>query len=73
MKILAVESSGMVAAVAIVREGKVMGEFLLDHRRTHSQQLMPLIDQLLGSLGMKLMDIDIFAVLRGLDLLPALG
>lgn len=65
MKILAVESSGMVAAVAIVREGKVMGEFLLDHRRTHSQQLMPLIDQLLGSLGMKLMDIDIFAVSKG--------
>lgn len=65
MKILAVESSGMVAAVAVVRDGRLMGEFLLDHKKTHSQQLMPLIDQLLNNLDMGLKDIDVLAVSKG--------
>ena len=65
MKILAVESSGMVAAVAVVRQGRLMGEFLLDHKRTHSQQLMPLVDQLLNNLDMELTDIDALAVSKG--------
>ncbi len=65
MKILAVESSGMVAAAAIVDQDKLIGEFLLDHGKTHSQQLMPLIDQLLNNLDMKLTDIDAIAVSKG--------
>ena len=39
MNVLAVESSGMVAAVALAREGKLVGEYYLDHERTHSQHL----------------------------------
>ena len=47
MNILAVESSGMVAAVALVRDGRLIGEYFLDHEKTHSQHLMPLVEQLL--------------------------
>ena len=65
MNVLAVESSGMVAGVAIAREGKLMGEYFLDHQRTHSQHLMPLIDQLLRSLDIKPSDIDIFVAAKG--------
>lgn len=62
---LAIESSGMVAAVAIAREDKLIGEFLLDHRKTHSQQLMPLIEQLLNDLDMKLEDMDFLSASQG--------
>ncbi|HZJ83667.1 MAG TPA: tRNA (adenosine(37)-N6)-threonylcarbamoyltransferase complex dimerization subunit type 1 TsaB [Clostridia bacterium] len=65
MKVLAIESSGMVAAVAIASEEKLIGEFLLDHRKTHSQQLMPLIEQLLNNLDMELGDMDLLAVSEG--------
>ncbi|NLJ40410.1 MAG: tRNA (adenosine(37)-N6)-threonylcarbamoyltransferase complex dimerization subunit type 1 TsaB [Clostridiales bacterium] len=65
MRILAVESSGMVAAAAIMEKGRLLGEFLLDHKKTHSQQLMPLIAQLLNSLDMTLSEIDVFAVSQG--------
>ena len=65
MNILAVESSGMVAAVAVVREGRLIGEYFLDHEKTHSQHLMPLVEQLLSGLDMKISDIDIFAASKG--------
>lgn len=65
MNILAVESSGMVAAAALVKGEKVVGEFLLDHGKTHSQQLMPIIDQLIRALDMDPRDIDVFAVSEG--------
>lgn len=65
MMVLAVESSGTVAAVAVAKGEKLMGEFFLDHRRTHSQQLMPLIEGLLNSLDIGLRDMDVFAVSKG--------
>jgi len=65
MNILAVESSGMVAAVAVVREGRLIGEYFLDHEKTHSQHLMPLVEQLLAGLDMEIADIDIFAASKG--------
>ncbi|NLN42171.1 MAG: tRNA (adenosine(37)-N6)-threonylcarbamoyltransferase complex dimerization subunit type 1 TsaB [Clostridiales bacterium] len=65
MNILAVESSGMVAAVAVVREGRLIGEYFLDHEKTHSQHLMPLVEQLLYGLDIKISDIDIFAASKG--------
>ena len=65
MMVLAVESSGTVAAVAVANEDKLVGEFFLDHRRTHSQQLLPLLEGLLNSLDMELGDMDIFAASNG--------
>jgi len=65
MNILAVESSGMVAAVALVRDGRLIGEYFLDHEKTHSQHLMPLVEQLLCGLDIKISDIDIFAASKG--------
>lgn len=65
MKILAVESSAMVAAVAVAEEDRLMGEFLLDHKKTHSQQLMPLVEDILKNLDLELSDIDLFGVSKG--------
>jgi len=65
MKVLAVESSAMVAAAAVIDEERLMGEYTLNHRKTHSQKLMPLIEELLDSLELTLMDIDVLAVSKG--------
>lgn len=65
MKVLALESSGAVAAVALAGEDKLFGEFFLDHKKTHSQQLMPLVEELLTGLDMNIEEIDLFVVSKG--------
>ncbi|MFU0800978.1 MAG: tRNA (adenosine(37)-N6)-threonylcarbamoyltransferase complex dimerization subunit type 1 TsaB [Xylanivirga thermophila] len=65
MKILAIESSSMVAGAAVVDDDKVVAEYLLNHKKTHSQILMPLVDEMLDGVDMSLDDIDAFAVSSG--------
>lgn len=65
MKILAVESSAMVAGAAVINEERLLGEFTLNHRKTHSEKLMLLIEGLLNSLELTLEDIDMLAVSKG--------
>lgn len=65
MKVLAVDTSSSVAAVAAMEDQKLLGEFLINNGKTHSQKLMPLIDQLLSSLELKPADIDLFAASSG--------
>lgn len=65
MRVLAVESSAMVAGAAIINEERLMGEFTLNHRKTHSEKLMPLIEDILNSLDLTLEDIDVLAVSKG--------
>jgi tRNA threonylcarbamoyladenosine biosynthesis protein TsaB len=47
MIVLGIESSTPVASVALVSEEKVLGEITLNIGLTHSEQLLPLIDELL--------------------------
>lgn len=65
MRVLAIESSAMVAGAAVINEERLMGEVTLNHRKTHSQKLMPLIEELLDSLELTLMDMDALAVSKG--------
>jgi tRNA threonylcarbamoyladenosine biosynthesis protein TsaB len=65
MRVLAVETSAKVASVAIWEETGLLCEFTTNHKLTHSQQLLPMIDSALKSVSMKLDDIDIFAVAEG--------
>lgn len=39
MRILGIDSSGLVASVAVVAEGQLLGEFTTDYKKTHSQTL----------------------------------
>ena len=61
MRILAVDTSSSVAAVAVLDGSKLAGEYLLDHKKNHSQKFMPMIDEILKSLELKPADIDVFA------------
>lgn len=45
MKILGIDSSGVVASAAIVDEKNVIAEFTVNNKQTHSQTLLPMIDK----------------------------
>ena len=49
MRILALDSSGLVASVAIVEAGPVeqetIAEYTVNYKKTHSQTLLPMLDE----------------------------
>lgn len=47
MKILSVESSGLVASAAVMSDGILVGEYTIHNKKTHSQTLLPMISDLL--------------------------
>jgi tRNA threonylcarbamoyladenosine biosynthesis protein TsaB len=65
MKILALESSAMTASAAIVTEELVMAEYTIDHKKTHSQTLLSMIDEMVRMADMELSEIDAIAVSAG--------
>ncbi len=65
MKILAVDSSANVASAAITEDDKLICEFTLNHKKTHSEKLMPMIDELFHSAQLTPGDIDLFAAANG--------
>ncbi|GKT34041.1 tRNA threonylcarbamoyl adenosine modification protein TsaB like protein, partial [Aduncisulcus paluster] len=65
MRILAIDTSSQVASAAIIEEDKLLGEMTINHPRTHSQKLMPIIQTLCESLELKISDMDMIAVAGG--------
>ena len=65
MKVLAVDTSSTVAAVAIIEDEVLLGEYSVNNKKTHSQKLMPMIKELMESLGITPGDIDIYAASVG--------
>lgn len=65
MRILAIESSSLVASVAIVEDGVTMAEYTANFKKTHSQTLLPMIDAMVDLLGVDLATIDAIAVSGG--------
>ena len=47
MKILAIEASSLVASVAILTDDIITAEYSMNHKITHSQTLMPMIDEII--------------------------
>ena len=43
MKILALDSSGLVASVAVVSDDNLIGEYTINYKKTHSQTLLPML------------------------------
>ena len=65
MKILAIDTSCMTASCAVSENGRILGEISTHHAKTHAQQLVPMMDMLLGSLAFDISDMDAFAVAIG--------
>lgn len=65
MRILALDSSGLVASVAIVEDDKVIGEYTINFKLTHSQTLLPMLDSLVKQLSLDMSTFDAIAVSGG--------
>lgn len=65
MKILGIDSSGLVASAAIVAENTLVAEFTVNNKQTHSQTLLPMIEQVVEMSGVALEELDGIAVAAG--------
>lgn len=65
MRILALDSSGLVASVAVVEEEQILAEYTVNYKKTHSQTLLPMLDEVAGMIELDLSTIDAIAVAAG--------
>ena len=65
MKILAIDSSGLVASVAIVEDDNLLGEYTMNYKKTHSQTLLPMLDEVARMMELDMKTIDVIAVSAG--------
>ena len=67
MRILAIDSSSMVATVAVVTDGVLTAEYTINHKKTHSQTLLPMIDEIKKNIDLDMNTVDAIAmqVVRG--------
>lgn len=65
MIILGIDTSAKVASAAVCEENKILAQTTLNTGLTHSQTLMPIIENMLSVANLNLSDIDAFAVSKG--------
>ena len=65
MIILSIDSSTPVAGIAVADGNQLLGEIMLNTKNTHSEKLMPLVQQLLQELQLTVQDLDAIAVTQG--------
>lgn len=65
MRVLAIDSSGLVATVAIMEEEYTLAEYTVDYKKTHSQTLLPMLDEIVKMTELDLQTIDAIAISGG--------
>lgn len=65
MLTLGIDSSASAASAAVVENGKLLGEFFVNTKQTHSQTLLPMVQGLLQTVGHSCNDVDVLAVSHG--------
>lgn len=65
MKILALDSSGLVAGVALVQDDTLVAEYSTNYKKTHSQTLLPMLDEIKRMVELDLSSVDVIAVAAG--------
>lgn len=65
MKILGLDSSGIVASVAVVEDDTMIAEYSVNYKKTHSQTLLPMLDEVAKMTELDLNTIDAIAVAGG--------
>ena len=68
MKILGLDSSGLVASVAIVENDLLLAEYTTDYKKTHSQTLLPMLDELRNMIELDMNTVDAIAIASGVVL-----
>jgi tRNA threonylcarbamoyl adenosine modification protein YeaZ len=65
MRILGLDSSGLVASVAIVDDGVLLAEYTVNYKKTHSQTLLPMLDEVCKMVELDLHSVDAIAIAAG--------
>lgn len=65
MKILGIDSSGLVAGVAVLQDDVILAEYNVNYKKTHSQTLLPMLDEVKRMIELDLEEIDAIAVAAG--------
>ena len=65
MKILAIESSSLVASIAVLTDDIITAEYTINHKITHSQTLLPMIDDISQRIELDMKEIDAIAISGG--------
>lgn len=65
MKILGLDSSGLVAGVAVVEDDVLLAEYTTNYKKTHSQTLLPMLEELKNMIDLDLDTLDAIAVASG--------
>ena len=65
MRILALDSSGLVATVAILEDNQTVAEYTVNYKKTHSQTLLPMLDEIVKMTEFDLSTVDAIAVSGG--------
>lgn len=65
MRILGIESASLTASVAIVTDDQLTAEYTINYKKTHSQTLLPMIQEIMSMTETDLKTIDAIAVSAG--------
>ncbi|HHV39143.1 MAG TPA: tRNA (adenosine(37)-N6)-threonylcarbamoyltransferase complex dimerization subunit type 1 TsaB [Tepidimicrobium sp.] len=65
MKVLAIDTSTMMASCAVLDGNKMLGEYSINQELTHSENLVPMIKEMLNNLNLNISDIDLYGVAIG--------
>lgn len=65
MKILSIDTSSNLCAVAVLEDSNLIKENILDDTKNHSEKIMPVIAQTLEDANLKLNDIDLIVCDKG--------
>ncbi|PHV72024.1 tRNA (adenosine(37)-N6)-threonylcarbamoyltransferase complex dimerization subunit type 1 TsaB [Sporanaerobium hydrogeniformans] len=65
MNILAIDASGIAGSVAYIKENRLVGEYYICHKLTHSETIMPMLEHMKNILGIDLEALDAIGVTSG--------
>lgn len=65
MRIAAIDSSGLVATVAIIEDDQMIAEYTINYKKTHSQTLLPMLDEIVKMTQIDLSSLSYIAIAKG--------
>lgn len=65
MLLLAIESSALVASIAIMSDNTLLGEYTTNFKKTHSQTLLPMMNELVQMTGISMEELDAIVIAGG--------
>ena len=65
MRLLALDSSGLVASVAILEDDNLIAEYTINYKKTHSQTLLPMLDEIVRMTETDMKRLGVIGIAKG--------